>query len=67
MWAMDLAARAYTLVHRGGHMAVDGRLGARVVLHAGHYLRSPACARCTYRVCHEYDRLCHRADAQVRL
>ena len=25
--AMELAARAYTLVHRGDHMVADGRLG----------------------------------------
>ena len=63
MRAMDLAARAYTLVHRGGHMAMDGRLGVHVVLHAGHYLRLPACARCIQSVCDEYGRLCHRMDA----
>ena len=43
--AMDLAARAYSLVHRGAHMVTDGRLGVRVVLHAGHYSRLPACDR----------------------
>ena len=43
--AMELAARAYTLVHRGDHIVTDGRLGVRVVLHADHYLRLPACAK----------------------
>ena len=44
MRAMEFAARAYTLVHRGDHVVTDGRLGVRVVLHADHYLRPPACA-----------------------
>ena len=45
--AMEFAARAYILVHRGDHMGADGRLGAGVVLHAGHDSRLSACARCT--------------------
>ena len=44
--AMELAARAYSLVHRGDHIVTDGRLGVRVVLHSAHDLRLPACARC---------------------
>ena len=61
--AMDLAARAYSLVHRGGHMVTDGRLGVRVVLHSGHYSRPPACARCTERLRHGHGRLGRCADA----
>ena len=61
--AMDLAARAYSLVHRGGHMVTDGRLGVRVVLHAGHYSRPPACARRTECLCHGHGRLGRCADA----
>ena len=61
--AMELAARAYTLVHRGAHVVTDGRLGARVVLYAGHDSRLPACARCTECLCHGYGRLGRCADA----
>ena len=61
--AMDLASRAYSLVHRGGHMVTDGRLGVRVVLHAGHYSRPPACARRTECLCHGHGRLGRCADA----
>ena len=61
--AMDLASRAYSLVHRGGHMVTDGRLGVRVVLHSGHYSRPPACARCTERLRHGHGRLGRCADA----
>ena len=67
MRAMELAVRAYTLVHRGGHMAMDGRLGVRVVFHVGHDSRLPACARCTERLCHGCGRLGQCADAQGRL
>ena len=61
--AMDLASRAYSLVHRGDHMVADGRLGVHVVLHAGHYSRLSACARCTLCLCHGYGGWGHRADA----
>ena len=64
--AMDLASRAYSLVHRGGHMVTDGRLGVRVVLHAGHYSRPPACARRTERLYHGHGRLGHCMDAWGR-
>ena len=41
----------------------DGRLGVRVVLHAGHYSRPPACARRTECLCHGHGRLGRCADA----
>ena len=66
MLAMEFAARAYMLVHRGGHMDMEGRLGARVVLRAGHYSRRPGCARCTERLCHGCGRLGYCTDAQGR-
>ena len=41
----------------------DGRLGVRVVLHAGHYSRPPACARRTECLCHGHGRLGRCAEA----
>ena len=61
--AMDLAARAHSLVHRGDHMVPDGRLGARVVLHAGHDSRLPACAKRTECLRHGYGDWGHRTAA----
>ena len=65
--AMELVARAYTLVHRGGHMLTDGRLGAHVVLHAGHDLRRPACARWSQHQPRTCGHLNHREEAWGRV